>query len=174
MRGVNGVGQDLVTGASSIYQQGGIGDSSWPYWWLIPRKNTQYVQRVASIVLPAAGVLTEVVEVAVPIGFRFILRAIRQTFAGDGTFIDGSGGLLWTIDVDNPIGATQLTSYGLPDLTNMADERGSQLGPWPIEGYTVFDQYQVVRYKVTSSLGFAGGDNFITCGLFGWFDKIGQ
>lgn len=151
-------------------------DDDWPYWWCVPRANTLPVQQVASIAAPAPGVLTEVCEVVVPTGFVFVLRGIRHSFSsgigGAPVFTDGSGQILWTIDVDNPIGSVALSSYGLPFMSNMADQRGSQLGPWPIEGYQVFDPYQTIRYKVITTADIAPGTpNFITCGLFGWFDK---
>ena len=175
-RGLRGVPQDLVAGANGMLGTAALQDTSWPYAWVVPRAQTQYVQRVASIPAPAPGVLTEVCEVQVPGALCFIMRGIRHSFSsgigGAPVFTDGSGQILWSIDVDNPIGSIAISGYGLADLTNMADQRGSQLGPWPIEGYTVFDEYQTIRYKVITTADIApGAPNFITCGLFGWFDK---
>lgn len=175
-RGLSGPPQDLVSGANGMLGSAAVQDNSWPFWWAVPRSNAQYVQRVASIPAPTVGVITEVVELTVPVGFRFILRAIRQSFAtgvqGAPVWVDGSGDILWTIDVDAPTGATALSGYGLPDLSAMADARGSQFGPWPIEGYTVFEPYQTIRYKVLTTPNIAAGaPNFITCGLFGWYEK---
>ena len=183
-RGLGGAPQDLVSGANGMIGSKALQDNTWPYWWVVPRANVQYVQRVCSMIAPANNTLVEVTdtgsgalcEVNVPVGFRFVLRAIRQTFqtgiTGAPVFIDGSGEILWTIDVDNPIGSTPLSSFGLPDFTNMADQRGSQLGPWQVEGYNVFDSYQIIRYKVKTTVAIApGAPNYITCGLYGWYEK---
>lgn len=175
-RGMNGLPQDQVRAANGMLGSSAIQDEFWPYWWAVPRSNAQPVQEVQSIPAPVAGVLTEVASVIVPVGFRFVLRAIRQSFSsgigGAPVWTEGSGDIQWTIDVDNPISALQLSGYGLPYMSSMKDARGSQISPWPVEGYNVFDQYQVIRYKVLTTLAIApGAPNFITCGLFGWFDK---
>lgn len=175
--GLSGTPQDLVRGADSMLGKSGIQDTSWPYWWTIPRVNTQEVQAVNSIPAPVAATLTEVVSVVVPAGNVFVMRGIWQAFftavGGAPIFIDGSGDILWTIDVDVPIGSTPLSGYGLPYFTGMKEQRGSRIQPYPINAFSVFYPYQVIRYKVLTSAAIpAGAPNFITCGLFGWFDKL--
>jgi len=177
-RGLAGPPQDLVSAANGMLGTSAVQQDRWPYPWLMPRSNTQYKQIVQSIAIPAISATpTEVLEYTVPVGFRLVLRAILQTFqtgvGGAPQFVDGSGDLLWTVDVDQPIGGVALSGYGLPDLTSMAEQRGSLVnGPWALEGYTVFDQYQTLRYKITNvSSGAAGIPNYTTCGLFGWLDK---
>jgi len=164
--GFGGAPQDQVRGAYAVAQDD---RNEWPYWWIYPRSGTQFKQPCVSIPLPVAGVLTEVMELQVPAGFCFVLRGIRHTYQGAG-FVDGSGDLLWTIDVDDPNGSVSLSGYGLPDLTNMAEQRGSQSRAWLIEGFAVFNPFQTLRYKVISNLGVSGAPNFVTCGLYGWFD----
>jgi hypothetical protein len=169
--------QDLVNGANGMLGAAATQANNWPYWWLQPRANTQYKQPIASIVAPPNATVTEVLALQVPVGFRFILRGILQTFqsgtGGAPIFVDGSGDILWTIDLDQPTGSLSLSGFGLPDFTNMAEQRGSlQNGFWRLEGYTVFDAYQTLRYKVTTTATIApGAPNYITCGFFGWFEK---
>lgn len=176
-RGLSGPPQDLVNGANGMLGSTAIQDSRWPYWWEVPRTNTQYKQPIQWIAAPAPATVTEVASLIVPPGFCFVLRGILQVFstgtAGAPVFVDGSGDILWSVDVDNPIGSVALSGYGLPDLTAMKEHRGSlDDGPWELEGYTVFDQYQVLRYKVVTSVNIApGAPNYIGCGFFGWFDK---
>lgn len=175
-RGLAGPPQDLMRGASQL-GPGPLQDNSWPYFWQYPRANCEHVQKVVSIAAPANATLTEVLAVTVPAGFRFVLRKIMHTFnsgvGGAPVFVEGSGAILWTIDVDTPIGSVPLSGYGLPDLSNMKESRGStQFGPWEIQGYNVFNPYQTLRYKVITTAAIAPGDpNYITCGLFGWWDK---
>lgn len=164
--GMGAAAQDQVRGAYAVLDRD---RNEWPYWWVYPRENTQSVPFSQSIPLPVAGVLTEVMELQVPAGFCFVLRGIRHTYQGAG-FVDGSGDLLWTIDVDNPNTAVSIAGFGLPYLTNMAEQRGDQARPWPIEGYAVFNEFQTLRYKVISALGVSGAPNLVTCGLYGWFD----
>lgn len=178
-RGLGGPPQDLVRGANSMLGADALQNNSWPYFWENPRANTQYVQKVVSIPAPANATLTEVLQVDVPSGFCFVLRAIMHGFSsgvggGAPIWVEGSGDILWTVDAQDPIGSVPLAGFGLPDLTNMATSRGSTMfGPWPIEGYTVFDPYYTIRYKVITTVAIApGAPNYITCGLFGWFDKV--
>lgn len=176
-RGLMGVPQDLVRGANALQAQRDDESTSWPYFWIQPRALTQSVPRIASIPTPTQGVQTLITSVQVPAGFNFILAGILHGFntpAGSGvTWTPGSGSILWTVDVDVPIGATAVSGYGLPDLTNMAEQRGSlELGPFPLQGYNVFGPYQVIRYKVTTDVTIpVAGGNFIFAGLIGWFDK---
>lgn len=175
-RGMAGPPQDLVRGANQLGTDS-LQDNSVPYFWDKPRVNSEHVQRVNSIVAPANATLTEVTSVVVPSGFRFVLRSILHMFSSgiDGApiFVEGSSSILWTVDVDVPIGAVGLSGYGLPDLSNMKQTRGSLVnGPWRVEGYNVFNPYQIVRYKVITTAAIAPGDpNYITCGLFGWWEK---
>ena len=174
--GLNGPGQDAVRAAQGMIGNPSLSDTAWPYWWEHPRQNAEIVQRVNSIVAPPNGASTVVVTLEVPAGFRFVLKAIRQTFQTNITtpppFIDGSGDILWTIDVDTPANAPALSGYPIADLANMADQRGSQERPWPIYGYSVFSPYQTLRYKVITTAAITpGAPNFITCGLFGWWEK---
>ena len=176
-RGMNGIPQDIVAGADSLLETPAINENRWPYSWLEPRFNTQYKQPVASIAIPAISAnFTEVLALKVPSGFRFVLRSIMHTFQSSiaGQFVDGSGELLWTINVDQPVGIPNFSGFGLPDLSNMAEQRGSlRDGPWQLEGYTVYDAYQIIRYNVRNvSSGAAGAPNFTTCGLFGWLEPL--
>jgi len=176
-RGFAGVGPDMIKSASAMIGTEATNSNQWPYWWRQPRSDAQAVQRCLSIAAPVAGVLTEITRVTVPEAMVFVLTGYRQNFAtltNPTPFVDGSGSILWTVDVDNPIGSgtNALAGYAVPDLYNMSDERGSKLGPWPIDGYTVFRPKQVIRYKVITTADIPAGDpNYITAGLFGWFCK---
>ena len=137
-RGFAGVGPDMIKSASAMIGTEATNSNQWPYWWRQPRSDAQAVQRCLSIAAPVAGVLTEITRVTVPEAMVFVLTGYRQNFAtltNPTPFVDGSGSILWTVDVDNPIGSgtNALAGYAVPDLYNMSDERGSKLGPWPIK-----------------------------------------
>jgi hypothetical protein len=178
--GLGGSPQTLVQGANAMMGKGGLQqDSPVLPFWLFPRANAELVQRVASIPTPAAATLTQVLQLAVPPGFRFILRGIRQSFqtgtGGAPVWVEGSGDIVWTLDVNSPImpGASLgFSGYALPDMGAMTDARGSSIAPWPVDGYNVFEPEQVLRYKVLTTVNIpAGVPNYITCGLFGWWEK---
>jgi len=175
--GFSGVPQDLVAGANGMLGSQAVQGDKWPYWWEHPRANDQFVQRVASVVMPALDTLTDVVTLEVPSGYRFVLKAILHTFQtgidGAPAFVDGSGDILWSLTVNAPAGtsASAIAGYTLPDMANMAEQRGSLVnGPWPVMGYSVFDPYTVLRYKVLNVSGPIGAPNYTTCGLFGWWE----
>lgn len=176
-RGLAGPPQDQVRSANGMIGSKAIQDETWPYWWAVPRANAEHVQRVRSIPAPPNATVTEVLALQVPAGFVFVLRSILQGFSsgisGAPVWTEGSGDILWTVDVDNPTGSLSFSGYGLPDLTLMAESRGSVgFGPWPVEGYNVFNPYQTIRYKVVTTAEIApGAPNYITCGLFGWYEK---
>lgn len=177
-RGMNGLPQDIVRGADGMLGSPAVEENCWPYWWEKPQAHCEPVQRILCIPTPAQGVQTVVVSLIVPAGFMFVMKGMLQNFAtgnNPSPFVDGSGDILWTIDVDIPIGATNLSGYPIADFSNMQDERGSKLGPWEVPGYRVFEQYQHLRYKVTTSANIpVGAPNFIRCGLFGWWEKMIQ
>lgn len=174
--GFGGIPQDLVRGANVLQAQQETENTNWPYWWLQPRANTQSVPRIASIATPAVATSTLITSVSVPPGFNFILRGVIHGFSpavGGVVWVPGDGSLLFTVDVDVPVGANSVSGYGLPDLVSMAEPRGSlELGPFPLDGYNVFGPYQVIRYKVTTTAAIpVAGGNFVFAGLIGWFDK---
>ena len=172
-RGLRGAGQDAIAAANQITTD----RAKWPYRWLQPGPDAQYKQPVASI--PAPALLnfqqTEVLSLTVPAGFIFVLRAILQTYQTNSgsIFVNGSGDILWTVDVNIPVGIPTLGGYALPDLSNMAEQRGSFADkPWYLEGCTIFQAYDTLRYKVaTNTANIAPGlPNVISCGFFGWFE----
>lgn len=175
-RGFGAVPQDLVRGANALQSEKEDTDNAAPYFWREPRAFSQAVPRIKSIATPAVGVVTEILSVKVPAGFNFILAGILHGFSpavGGVVWVPGDGSLLFTVDVDVPVGATAVSGYGLPDMSAMAEPRGSlEQGPFPVDGYNVFGPYQTLRYKVitTAAIPVAGG-NFVFAGLCGWFDK---
>lgn len=174
--GMGAVPQELVRGADALQAEKQDTDNAWPYFWREPRAYSQSVPRIKSIPTPAVGVVTLITSVQVPAGFNFILQGILHGVnlaPGGVVWTPGSGDFLWTVDVDVPIGATAVSGYGLPDMTAMAEQRGSlEQGPFPVDGYNVFGPYQVVRYKVVTGAAIpVAGGNFIFAGLCGWFDK---
>lgn len=174
--GLGAVSQDLV-GAANVLQQQKEDANAWPYFWRQPRAFTQSVPRIKSIPTPAPTVNTLITSVSVPAGYNFILAGVLHGFnssvGGASVWTPGSGDILWTVDVNVPIDAVAVSGYGLPDLSAMAEQRGSlELGPFPLDGYNVFGPYDVIRYKVVTTANIPeGGGNFIFAGLIGWFDK---
>lgn len=175
--GFAGYGQDLVGGAHAMLGSNAIQDESWPYFWEHPKSQAEIVGPFEWIPAPANGDITTILELTVPAGYRFVLKGITQRFSTDPTggqqFVEGSGSILWTIDVDNPTGSISLSGFGLPYLSNMKEQRGTQERPWPIMGYQVFDAFQTLRYKcVTAAPINEGAPNYIGAGLFGWWHPL--
>jgi len=52
---------------------------------------------------------------------------------GAATFVQGSGDILWTIDIDWPLGNMLGTSRYLPNYASIKTQLGSfEDGPWPV------------------------------------------
>lgn len=174
--GFGAVPQDLVRGANALQTQEQDEDDALHYSWIEPRKFTQPVPRIKYIPTPAVGVVTEILSVKVPSGMNFVLTGFLHGFSpavGGVVWVPGDGSLLFTVDVDVPVGATAVSGYGLPDMSAMDGPRGSvEQGPFPLSGYNVFGALKTLRYKVitTAAIPVAGG-NFVFAGLCGWFDK---
>jgi hypothetical protein len=82
---------------------------------------------------PAHGTQITLCTYQVQIGYTGYLQAVMCTELGDGgTFIQGSGDILWTIDVDIPLGNPLATGYAVPGYALIKRSLGSLEKPWPI------------------------------------------
>ena len=59
----------------------------------------------------------------------------KGVFGSPSPFVDGSGSIVWSIDVDRPLGATT-QGYNPPDFGSIVEQLGDNaLGlPYPIPG----------------------------------------
>ena len=131
-----------------------------PPWIVMPPQGRRY-QEIATIVLPAPGVDTQVVAFTVPFGFDGVITGVVNRFIGAG-FVEGSGDLLWRI---------QLSRRYAPDYGNIDTSLGDLTSPIAMDGGGMrIYSGQLVRYLTQvvnpATLDPAGR---VLCAIYGWF-----
>ena len=143
----------LVTGPEATRQMHALNEQSerrdaWPYPWLCPSRNAEPIPSFGSIAAPALNTLAEVLSYTVPTGFQFALVGIVQLYIGAG-FIEGDSDILWTLDLDSPIGVASVEGDPLPGMNNVPVSLGSLAGlPWLFYKPFILKPNQVLRSKV--------------------------
>lgn len=118
-----------------------------------------------SVAAPAFGVQALLCTYQCPIGWEGLLVAVMNTVQGDGgTFIEGSGDMFWTIDIDIPIGGSLITGHFLPGYAIINRSLGSLQEPWPVMRGWRMKSGETYRYKVTNVQNVAEGS---PCFCFG-------
>lgn len=137
-------------------------------WWVSPDGSCEDVSRVDSILTPAAATLTLVMEYEVPEGYQFSLRGVLCQYDGEG-FINGSGSIIYVLDVNRVIGSAGQQGYAVSFFENVRYLRGTSEDWWPLCGRRVFNPGEIMRWKVLTTAAIPeGGSNFLTAGIFGW------
>lgn len=75
----------------------------------------------------------ELCEYQCPIGWEGFLMGIMLFITGDaGTFITGSGDVIWSVDIDRPLASPLATGRWLPGYSAVARTLGDLSEPWPV------------------------------------------
>ncbi len=135
------------------------------YPWSIPPADRTPWRKEFSIAAPAVGVITQIWQFEIPDGFYLVVDRIRHGY-GPGLLVEGSGSIIWTIDVNFPIGSPQATWRPLAQFTGSV---GSLKRPWPV-GPLLFRGNDTLRYKVqiTDPLVPVGPPNIVYALAEGW------
>lgn len=144
----------------------------WPYPWVHMPENGRPFNRVGSVVAPAFGDVNQVavtgVQYEVPAGYVGVLRGLFWQYVGTG-FVNGSGNVVVTVDVNTPLGTTPATAFNLPDYSNMVVAIGDANYPWPVDGGWFLREGDMVRMKAytVATVG-TGAGNYVLGGVQGW------
>lgn len=112
---------------------------------------------MGSIPAPAfsPSVQTLICQYQVQYGWEGLLTQVMNTYIDPGgTFVEGSGDIVWTIDIDIPIGSTLATGHFLPAYSQIIRSLGSLQEQWPIPGGGITNRGwrmkpgETYRYKV--------------------------
>ncbi len=114
------------------------------YPWMIPPEMRTPWKSQGSITAPALNVTTLIWEYLIPDGFYLVLDRIQHAYSPAGLFDDGSGAVLWSIDVNNPVGNPLPTWRPVAQFTGQMGNFGK---PFPV-GPLQFRGGDTVRYKV--------------------------
>lgn len=120
-----------------------------------------------AVPMPAAGIANQVVITSyqVQIGYEGYLMAVMANVDGDGgAFIEGSGQIVWTIDIDIPLGNPLATGRFLPGYSTIERKLGSFEKPWPIVRGWRMHPFETYRFKVYQTGGVPVGS---PCFAFG-------
>lgn len=108
--------------------------------WINPPVEWENLDLCNYVALPAPLAEANVISFQVPLGRNGVIQKVANNFVGGG-WIEGSGGVLWRIQVDGapPPGATSYDSI----LTSL----GSPANPVRIAGFRIYEN-QVVTIVV--------------------------
>lgn len=133
--------------------------------WNVAPQNRVSRYLKGSIPAPALGVLTQIFEYLVPEGQTLVINGDMHSYSGSG-FTEGSGGIIWGIDVNEPIGNTLVTGRPIAQwIASGGDlQRVVDVPPVQIRGG------DTIRYKVilTDPMVGVGLPNMIHAALVGW------
>jgi len=141
------------------------------YPWVTPPPEAITINRRATIPAPAYATQTLVAVFQVPQAMQAVITSIMCSFDGAG-FIQGSGAVTWSIDINRPLGAGGATlGYSPPDFSIILTQLGSlTMGPWPVPGGIRLSERDTIRFKVTTVAPVGiGSPNLITCMFLGWY-----
>jgi hypothetical protein len=142
------------------------------YPWVNAPPGYVLINRRGSIAAPANGTQALVVTFTVPQAMEAVVLFVLNVFFGsDNGGNNGSGSIVWVIDVNRPLGAAGTgLGYVPPDFGNIVTQLGSLTqGPWPVPGGIHLNERDVINYKVTTTAPVGvGAPNFVTCALCGW------
>ena len=158
-----------VQGAEQVRRQV-ANREAWPYEHLFPPPDSIPVHQIGSVAVPTAvsmgGSAAVVLAYTVPSGYKFILHAILQAW-GPGVF--NPGDLVWTVDVNTPLGIPNVQATYVQGLAFIPIPLGSwQYGTlWPLVRPYEFDALDLIQSKVTNINLSAGPPNCVS-GFFGY------
>lgn len=144
-----------------------------PFPWDLPPENSTHVYQPGSVDAPAPATPTVVTQFQVPDGHWFVLKARMNAFDGQ-TWVRGSGDIVWTTDVNSPVGLVSPQGIPVQGLQAEAFNVGSfEVGPVYWYGRKVFAPNDIIRVKVTTTaVIMQGSPNTFTSILIGWIWPI--
>jgi hypothetical protein len=133
-----------------------------PPWEVMPPNGRPFHYQQA-VACPALGTNDfAVVSFLVPTGWNAAIKAIANLYTSAG-FVEGSGDLIWRIDVDGVY---------LPGFDAITTTLGSTDQARRLEGAILAKSNELVRYTVSVAAGAGipvGAGNNIICAIDGWF-----
>jgi hypothetical protein len=144
--------------------------------WVAPPQSATQINRRGNIAAPANGVQALVTSFQVPQAMEAVITHVvcKAVLGSPSPFVDGSGSITWTIDINRPLGATS-QGYNPPDFGTIVNQLGDNaLGlPYPIPGGIRLNERDYIRLKVTTEAPIPVGAPYYIVGmLLGWFYPV--
>lgn len=145
--------------------------TQWPFNWVEPPPGSRQVFVRGFLPMPAVGVDTQVLLYKVPDSVQFVLSGIVFE-AGPVTAVS-PGDVLFTLDVDQPVGAVSAQGVGFTGYSAVPFNLGTRQIPWPIAPgeNDVLRSNNQVRVKVTNVNAAAGSPQYVLAILRGYTMK---
>ncbi len=145
-----------------------------PYPWVMMPPGGISFFAIGSLPAPAFGSANQVelCTYTVQDGWEGVLQDVMTIYLDQGaaSFIQGSGDIVWSIDIDWPLGNQLGTSRYLPNYAFIKTQLGSfENGPWPVRGGWRMKSGETYRVKAYTVANVAtGAPNFVHGALLGW------
>jgi len=128
--------------------------NAWPYTDRYAPPNADRVFEWGVIAAPASAAAAQVCIYTVPQGARAVITSVVfQTVvpAGSGMFVSGSGDVLWTLDVNTPVGVDPIQGSVVKGFFQVPFDLGTTQAPWSLSKPEVGKPQDVFRVKVESN-----------------------
>ena len=122
---------------------------------LSPSQNAIDIYVSNSLPAPAPTVLTVLLSYQVPSGHQFALTGVMWNFEGPpGGFVPGSGDIIWTLDVNNPLTPSALAIAGryIQGFGSELAPIGSYEKPWWFSRPRIFAPSDLIQLKVLTTI----------------------
>lgn len=144
---------------------------------LSPSKNAIDVYVSSSIAAPAPTVLTVLLAYQVPSGHQFALTGVMWGFEGPpGGFVPGSGDIIWTLDVNNPLTPSALAIAGryLQGFGAELVPIGSYEIPWRFSRPRILAPSDLLQLKVLTTVAIAQNSGYFNSRFIGYLWPAGE
>lgn len=148
--------------------------AQWPYPWVDMPIDGRPFSRRGNFQAPAFGAGNQITLASfeVPMGYNAVVTHLFTGYFGTtagGAWVNGTGTVFWSVDVNTPLGASPVAGYGLPDYALFDLSIGNAAYPWPVSGGWVLEDGDVIRVKgYTVATVDVGAGTALYGGVIGW------
>jgi hypothetical protein len=144
---------------------------------LSPSQNAIDIYVSNSLLAPAPTVLTVLLSYQVPSGHQFALTGVMWNFEGPpGGFVPGSGDIIWTLDVNNPLTPSALAIAGryIQGFGSELAPIGSYEKPWWFSRPRIFAPSDLIQLKGLTTLNIAQNSGNFNSRFIGYLWPAGE
>jgi hypothetical protein len=131
----------------------------------------------SSVAAPSPTTLTLLLAYQVPSGHQFALTGVMWTFdSTTGTYVPGSVGITWTLDVNNPLTASALAISGryVQGFGAEAMPIGSVEKPWKFPRPRIFAPSDLLQLKVLTTSAISANSGVFNSRFIGYLWPAGE
>lgn len=143
---------------------------------LSPPKSGIDIYVSGSVAAPAPTVLTLLLSYQVPSGHQFALTGVMWVFDPQGGWVPGSGDIMWTLDVNNPLSPSSLAIAGryLQGFGSEMMPIGSYDKPFWFSLPRIFAPSDLIQLKVLTTIAIAQNSGNFNSRFIGYLWPAGE